>query len=72
MSVFGSAVAQMREMDWFGLSIPKEYGGLGLSMSDEVQVAKVLDRASPAFRSMAGTSIGIGSQAIILGGSDGH
>jgi len=39
MSVFGSAVAQMREMDLFGLSIPREYGGLGLSMSDEVQVA---------------------------------
>jgi len=34
-----SIVAQMREMDLFGLSIPREYGGLGLSMSDEVQVA---------------------------------
>jgi len=65
-----SIVAQMRGMGLFGLSIPEDYGGLGLSMSDEVEMAMVLGRASPAFRSMAGTNIGIGSQAIILGGSD--
>lgn len=38
-------------------------------MSDEVEVAMALGRASPAFRSIAGTNIGIGSQAIIFGGS---
>jgi len=63
-------IAQMREMGLFGLSIPEEFGGLGLGMSDEVEVAMVLGRASPAIRSIAGTNIGIGSQAIIFGGTD--
>lgn len=63
-------VAQMQEMGLFGLSIPEAYGGLGLGMSDEVEVAMLLGRASPAFRSRAGTNIGIGSQAIIFGGTE--
>ena len=63
-------VIQMREMGIFGLSIPEEFGGLGLSMTDEVEVAMVLGQTSPAFRSIAGTNIGIGSQAIIFGGTD--
>jgi acyl-CoA dehydrogenase len=63
-------VAQMRDLGLFGLSIPAQYGGLGLSMTDEVEVAMALGRASPAFRSIAGTNIGIGSQALIFGGTD--
>lgn len=63
-------VKQMQDLGLFGLSIPEEFGGLGLSMSDEVEVAMILGQASPAFRSLAGTNIGIGSQAIIFGGSD--
>ena len=63
-------VSQMKELGLFGLSIPEEFGGLGLSMTDEVEVAMILGQASPAFRSLAGTNIGIGSQAIIFGGTD--
>jgi acyl-CoA dehydrogenase len=32
-------VADMKEMGLFGLSIPEEYGGIGLSMSQECRVA---------------------------------
>jgi acyl-CoA dehydrogenase len=63
-------VAEMRELGLFGLSIAPEYGGLGLNMEEEVQVAMALGHTSPAFRSLAGTNIGIGSQAIVLAGSD--
>jgi len=63
-------VAGMRELGLFGLSIPQEYGGLGLNMEEEVLVAFELGKTSPAFRSLAGTNIGIGSQAIVLAGSD--
>ncbi|WP_039019146.1 acyl-CoA dehydrogenase family protein [Halocynthiibacter namhaensis] len=63
-------VSQMKDLGLFGLSIPEEFGGLGLSMTDEVEVAMILGQASPAFRSLAGTNIGIGSQAIIFGGTD--
>ena len=34
-----SLVGEMRDMGLFGLSIPEEYGGLGLTMSEEVRVA---------------------------------
>ncbi|MBY8822633.1 acyl-CoA dehydrogenase family protein [Sphingomonas colocasiae] len=62
-------VQEMRELGLFGLSIAPEHGGLGLSMEEEVRVVFELGRASPAFRSMAGTNIGIGSQAIVIAGS---
>jgi acyl-CoA dehydrogenase len=63
-------VAEMRDLGLFGLSIPEEYGGIGLAMSEEVQVAFELGETSPAFRSMLGTNNGIGSQGIVLDGSE--
>lgn len=63
-------IAAMREMGLFGLSIPEEYGGLGLSMTDEVQVAFQLGQTSPAFRSLIGTNNGIGSQGIVIDGTE--
>lgn len=63
-------VEEMRAFGLFGMSIPEEYGGLGLSMAEEVEVAFVLGRASPAFRSLIGTNNGIGSQGIVLDGTD--
>jgi acyl-CoA dehydrogenase len=62
-------VQEMRELGLFGLSIPQHYGGLGLSMEEECLVAIELGRTSPAFRSICGTNIGIGSQAIIQAGT---
>ncbi|BCH26383.1 acyl-CoA dehydrogenase [Mesorhizobium sp. L-8-10] len=62
-------VAEMRELGLFGLSIPEEFGGLGLSMEEEVRVVFELGETSPAFRSIAGTNIGIGSQSIVIAGS---
>jgi len=41
---------EIAEMGLFGLSIPEEYGGLGLSMEEEVLVAFELGKTSPAFR----------------------
>lgn len=63
-------VEEMKALGLFGLSISPEYGGLGLTMSEEVQVVFELGRASPAFRSVAGTNIGIGSQSIVMAGTD--
>jgi acyl-CoA dehydrogenase len=62
-------VAEMKAMGLFGLSIPEEYGGLGLTMEEEVSIAFELGRASPAFRSLIGTNNGIGSQGIIIDGT---
>ncbi|AHV94091.1 acyl-CoA dehydrogenase [Bordetella holmesii] len=63
-------VREMQELGLFGLSISPEYGGLGLTMEEEVRVVFELGQTSPAFRSLAGTNIGIGSQSIVLAGSD--
>ena len=63
-------IDEMRELGLFGLSIPTEYGGLGLSMADEVLLAQELGYTSPAFRSAFGTNVGIGSQGIIIDGTE--
>ncbi len=63
-------VAEMRELGLFGLSIPENYGGLGLSMEEECLVCFELGRTSPAFRSTFGTNVGIGSQGLVMFGSD--
>jgi acyl-CoA dehydrogenase len=63
-------VAEMRDMGLFGLSIPEEYGGLGLTMSEEVRVALELGGTTPAFRSTFGTNVGIGSQGLVMAGSE--
>ncbi|HEV2651288.1 MAG TPA: acyl-CoA dehydrogenase family protein [Rhizomicrobium sp.] len=65
-----SVIAQMRELGLFGLSIPVEYGGLGLTMEEEVLVAMELGHTSPAFRSVIGTNVGIGSQGVVMFGTD--
>lgn len=62
-------VAEMREMGLFGLSIPEEYGGLGLDMGEEVRVALALGGTTPAFRSVFGTNVGIGSQGLVMAGT---
>lgn len=63
-------IQEMRELGLFGLSIPEEYGGLGLNMEEEAAVAFELGKTSPAFRSVVGTNIGIGSQGIVMFGND--
>ncbi len=55
-------LARMRELGFFGLTIPEEYGGSGLTMEEEVRVVMALCHASPAFRSAVGTNNGIGSR----------
>src|SRR6187402_3261302 len=49
-------VDQMKALGLFGLTIPEEFGGLGVTMEEEVRIAFELGRASPAFRSYIGTN----------------
>ncbi len=62
-------VAEMRELGLFGMTIPEEFGGLGLNTSEECQVVMELGRTSPAFRSVIGTNNGIGSQGLVMDGT---
>jgi acyl-CoA dehydrogenase len=61
---------EMKELGLFGLTIPEEYGGLGLTMEEEILVAIALGRTSPAFRSIMGTNNGIGSAAVVFNGTE--
>jgi acyl-CoA dehydrogenase len=62
-------IDEMKALGLFGIAVPEEYGGLDLDMETECLVAFELGKTSPAFRSVAGTNIGIGSQALILFGT---
>ena len=63
-------IEEMRALGLFGLSIPEAYGGIGLGVEEEVRVAFELGRTSPAFRSAFGTNNGIGSQGIVIDGTE--
>ncbi len=65
----GRIVVGMRELGLFGLTAPEEYGGLGLTMEEEVMAIFELGRAAPAFRSLFATNVGIGMQGIAIDGT---
>ncbi|GLC91881.1 acyl-CoA dehydrogenase [Cupriavidus sp. TA19] len=62
-------VQDMREMGLFGMTIPERFGGLELTMEEEARVVMELCQTSPAFRSLLGTTVGIGSQGILMDGT---
>lgn len=62
-------VAEMKRMGLFGLSTPQEYGGIGLSVSQEARLIEALCYASLTFRCLIGTNVGIGSQGIVMDGT---
>ena len=64
-----SIVDRMKELGLFGLSVPEEFGGLGLSMEDEALACMEIGRTSLAFRSVFGTNVGIGSQGLVMFGT---
>jgi acyl-CoA dehydrogenase len=63
-------VRSMKELGLFGLTVPEAYGGLGVTMEEEVMVMLAMGQTSPAFRSLFGTTVGIGSQGILLDGTE--
>lgn len=63
-------VAGLKELGLFGMTIPQSYGGLGLSMYEEVRVVFEIGYASPVFRSYFGTSNGVGTLGLLADGTD--
>jgi acyl-CoA dehydrogenase len=62
--------AQAAEMGLFGYAIPEEYGGLGLDLTQDVELALELGYTSLAFRSLFGTNNGIAGQVLVGYGTD--
>jgi len=65
-------VDKMRQLGLFGLSIPKKYGGLGLSTLGEIMIYEELTKTNACFRSRIGTSNSIGSMGILFDGTEGQ
>ncbi len=66
----GRLIAQAKEMGLYGYALPAEYGGLGLSVEQQVRLAIELGYTSPAFRSLFGTNNGIAGQVLVSAGTD--
>lgn len=63
-------VQHMRDAGFFGWSIPEAYGGAGLTTEELVLAAFELSQCSVAFRARVGTNTGIGSEGIVVDGTD--
>ncbi|MFZ3267613.1 MAG: acyl-CoA dehydrogenase family protein [Mycobacterium sp.] len=61
---------QAKEMGLFGYAIPQEWGGLGLDIRQDVELAMELGYTSLALRSMFGTNNGIAGQVLVGFGTD--
>ena len=63
---------QAKNMGLFGYAIPEEWGGLGLNIVQDVELALELGYTSLAVRSMFGTNNGIAGQVLVGFGTDGQ
>jgi len=61
---------QAKDMGLFGYAIPQEWGGLGLDITQDVELAMELGYTSLALRSMFGTNNGIAGQVLVGFGND--
>jgi acyl-CoA dehydrogenase len=62
--------AQIADMGLFGYALPEEFGGLGVTMSEDVELAMEFGYTTPAFRSLFGTNNGISGQVIARFGDE--
>ena len=61
---------QTKKMGLFGYAIPQEWGGLGLDLTQDVELAMELGYTTLALRSMFGTNNGIAGQVLVGFGTD--
>lgn len=63
-------LAEMRDMGLFGLTIPEEYGGAGMTIAQYAKTINVLSYAMPAYRSIISINIGMVCSALKNGGTE--
>jgi len=61
---------QAKKMGLFGYAIPQEWGGLGLNIAQDVELAMEFGYTTLALRSMFGTNNGIAGQVLVGFGTD--
>jgi acyl-CoA dehydrogenase len=63
-------VAKMADLGLFGLAIPSEYGGIGMTVLGQCVAMEELSRTNACFRTRIGTNNGIGSMGIVIAGTE--
>ncbi len=63
-------VERMRALGLFGHSIPREYGGAGLTTEELARVNIEVSQAAPVIRARFGGNTGIASEALIVDGTE--
>ncbi|NIJ11458.1 acyl-CoA dehydrogenase [Saccharomonospora amisosensis] len=63
-------VRQCKSMGLYGFTIPEQYGGLGLDVTEEVQLVFELGYTTPALRSLFGTNNGIAGHVLLEGATE--
>ena len=62
-------LSKMREMGLFGITVPEEYGGVDMTVSQYVRTIRELAKAAPAFRSILSINTGMFNSALKNGGT---
>ncbi|MBI5418562.1 MAG: acyl-CoA dehydrogenase family protein [Deltaproteobacteria bacterium] len=63
-------VEKMKDLGLFGLAIPSEHGGYGMSVLGQCVAMEELSRTNACFRTRIGTNNGIGSMGIVIAGTE--
>jgi acyl-CoA dehydrogenase len=63
-------LAEMRDIGLFGLTIPEEYGGSAMNVSQYIETVRQLSYAMPAFRSIISINIGMTCSALVKSGTE--
>ena len=63
-------MAEMRDMGLFGITMPEEYGGAGMNVSQYARTIRELSYAMPCYRSITSINIGMVCSAIMKGGTE--
>jgi alkylation response protein AidB-like acyl-CoA dehydrogenase len=69
-SVPDAVLEALAEAGFFGLTIPKAYGGLGLSTTGYARVFGAIAAADASLGVIVGVHCGLGSKAVVLYGTD--
>lgn len=62
-------LAEMRDMGLFGITMPVEYGGAGMNISQYVETIRQLSYAMPCYRSITSINIGMTCSALLKSGT---
>ena len=63
-------VQKARELGLFGLTIPEQYGGIGLDLAGKCAIEEVMGQTNYGFATLIGNHTGISSTGIVALGSE--